>query len=278
VSFYATGLSRKDAVFDDELVTLGRTLVRAGDRASLAEEPIDPALAAVLREVGPLYQAAWWPRHDAANRALERRLEPLVDAHGPRVVQFLTRAYGETWPADGYPVNLTAYANWAGAFSTRVRVLLVSSLDPVLGGENAALAFETIFHEAMHQWDTPAADRLQALASREKLTVPPALSHAMIFFTAGEAVRAVIPGHVPYAEAEGVWSRTPAGIKAALEAVWKPYLDGQGSRDAAIVALLNRLKSREAPTRVTIAESPSAAPTINGGRIGSRYRKSKSTF
>jgi hypothetical protein len=62
----------------------------------------------------------------------------------------------------------------------------------------------------------------------------------MIFFTAGEAVRHVFPGHVPYAEKFGVWRRGIAAFKAPLEEVWKPYLDSQGTRDEALAELVTR--------------------------------------
>src|SRR4029079_16870701 len=110
----------------------------------------------------------------------------------------------EPWPSSGYPVHLAAYANWAGAFSTDAGVLIVSSTDPSLDGLGG---LETIFHEAMHQWDTAINTALTAEARRQGVRVPPNLSHAMIFFTAGEAVRSIDRSYVPYAEAEGVWSR-----------------------------------------------------------------------
>ena len=47
--------------------------------------------------------------------------------------------------------------------------------------------------------------------------------------------------HVPYADANGVWERGFQRFKAPLEEVWKPYLDGNGTRDEAIAALVARV-------------------------------------
>ena len=63
----------------------------------------------------------------------------------------------------------------------------------------------------------------------------------MVFFTAGEAVRSIAPDHVPYAEANGVWQRGFQRFKAPHEDVWKPYLDGKGTRDETIAALVARV-------------------------------------
>jgi hypothetical protein len=99
-------------------------------------------------------------------------------------------------------------------------------------------ALESVFHEAMHQWDDAIDAMLIAQARRQGAAVPDNLSHAMIFFTAGEAVRNVSPDYVPYAEAEGVWARGMSGLKPALETAWRPYLAGHGTRDEALTALL----------------------------------------
>jgi hypothetical protein len=52
---------------------------------------------------------------------------------------------------------------------------------------------------------------------------------------------------VPYAETLGIWSlslsgaRQPADrLKGPLEDTWRPYLNGRGTRDEALAALLAR--------------------------------------
>jgi hypothetical protein len=79
------------------------------------------------------------------------------------------------------------------------------------------------------------------------VSVPRDLSHAMIFFTAGEAVRRVEPTHVPHAQAFEVWPKQLSGaslpalrLKPLLKEVWKPYLDGLGTRDEALAAFVTR--------------------------------------
>jgi hypothetical protein len=91
----------------------------------------------------------------------------------------------------------------------------------------------------MHQWDSEVFSLLRDQARRIGKLVPRNLSHAMIFFTAGEAVKREIANHVPYADAAGVWGRGMA-FKPELQETWKPYLDGRGTRDEAIVALVAR--------------------------------------
>ena len=237
VRAYASGMSRKDLVFDPDAVSTTGLLRQLADDAADSALPIDPALASVLRAAAPAYRQAWWPAHRAANRERAAALQSLVLRHGAAVLAFVTRAYQEAWPADGFPVNMSAYTNWAGAYSTDGQLLVVSSLDP---GATGTQGLEIIFHEAMHQWDEAIQARLERLATAQG-TPPPndLLSHALIFYSAGEAVRRAVPGHQPYAEANGLWKQKGLGaLKPALDGAWKPYLDGTGSLDAALTALL----------------------------------------
>jgi hypothetical protein len=236
VRAYAAGMSRKDLVFDRDAFTATALLRHMAPDAADSALTIEPALASVLRRAAPAYRRAWWPAHRAANRERAAELQSLVDRHGDAVLPVVTRAYREPWPADGYPVNMSAYTNWAGAYSTSGQLLVVSSLDP---GTTGTQGLEIIFHEAMHQWDEAIQARLERLVTQG--TPPPddLLLHALIFYTAGEAVRRAVPGHQPYAEVNGLWKQKGLGaLKPALDSAWQPYLEGAGTLDDALTALL----------------------------------------
>jgi hypothetical protein len=97
-----------------------------------------------------------------------------------------------------------------------------------------------MFHEAMHQWDQPMMARLSRL-SKEHQTPPPreGITHALIWYTAAEAVKRAIPQHVGYAERGGMWRQKQLGsFKAGLDSYWKPYLDGQLTLDEALIGVL----------------------------------------
>lgn len=66
---YATGLSRKDVMFDDPLPAIAVAVAGAGDRPTLANVDIDPVTRAVLERAAPVYRKGWWAAHRAANRA-----------------------------------------------------------------------------------------------------------------------------------------------------------------------------------------------------------------
>lgn len=234
VAAYAAGPSRRDPVFDRELIAGGEALARAGDAASLAGTAVAATLAGPLERAAPIYRRLWWEAHDQANAARWRDLEPLIRAHGPTMLGYITRVYGESWPSGGYPLQFAAWVNFAGAFSTGNRHLVIASLDE---GTRGASGLEIVFHEAMHQWDDAVQARLDRAAAAVGKRIDGPLSHAMIFMTAGEAARAALPGHQTYADANGIWNGRMGAYKALLDTAWKPYLEGRGTLAEAIAAI-----------------------------------------
>jgi len=118
VSTYAAGLSNLDAVFDAEMVDVTSALSRSG--GPTAPLPALPAtVRSALERAAPLYRRIWWPAHQKANETWVGAMRPLVDRHGPSILTFITRAYAARWPEHGHPINVAAYSNWAGAYSTR---------------------------------------------------------------------------------------------------------------------------------------------------------------
>jgi hypothetical protein len=237
VSAYASGPSKKDLVFDDPMPATTAALASAADSKSLVGVKVDSAIAAALEKAAPVYKKVWWKDHQQANRDWQKSMEKLVSLHGSSVLSFITNAYKVQWPSTGFHVHVSGYSNWAGAYSTTGDLLVLSSKNE---GTQAVYGLETIFHEGMHQWDELVTELLRAQAKKVNKLFSRRLSHALIFFTAGEAVRRVVPGHVPYAEKFGVWQSGLEPLRVALEAVWKPYLEGTGTRDEALMEVIKR--------------------------------------
>jgi hypothetical protein len=251
VAAYANGLSKKEPTVDESLRVLIAALSVANDAPALTGTSVDAGTREILERAAPIYRKGWWPAHRSGNQAYEAASRTLVARHGPAVLDFLTSKYALPWPAAGYAVHLTAYANWAGAYSTYGN-LLVFATNPH-SGKHALAGLEMMFHEGMHQWDDPIMLALRQHAQAIGKTVPDGLSHAMIFFTAGEAVRRLVPEYVPVGEAMGLWRTSP--FRAALQEAWKPYLDGRGTRDEALAALVARTAGSPAG-----AQAPAVSP------------------
>ena len=236
VTFYANGLSKQDMVFDEPLIAVTNAM-RVAPTAPAAALNVDPALRSVLERAAPIYRRAWWPRHREANQARVKPFNAQLEEHGAKVLASLTQWYQLDWPEAGFVINMSGYSNWAGAYSTRGNLIVVSSLDPGMVG---SLGLESIFHEAMHQWDDEMQARLARLSKTHQTPRPrQGLTHALIWYTVAEAVKREVPGHRGYAEVGGMWNQKLLGsFKAGLDKHWQPYLDGKSTLDEALHALL----------------------------------------
>jgi hypothetical protein len=231
IDYYKVTLSPKDAIFDEDLVKITR---------SIAAYPKDvPAeLRAVLERAAPVYRKVWWPRHDRGNREKIAELETLVGRHGKPIAAALAKAWGQKWPADPIAVNICAYANWAGAYSTD-GVIVISSRN---SGNAGTLGLEILFHETLHQWDDDLLKDISRAAAAAKVPAPRNLSHSLIFFTAGYVVAAECPGHKPYADAGNMWGRGSLFSRERIAAEWVPYLEGRRGMDEALDRLVRPVK------------------------------------
>jgi hypothetical protein len=236
VTAYARGPSRLDAIADEALWRATSTLSTLADDQSLPETDVSPQMQMALDRAAPVYRRLWWPGHGRRSRAFVDELQTWLRLEGAVIVAFVTWAYEQQWPPEGFAVEVSSYANWAGAYSTGDRLLVMSSFDPGLAGSQG---LEMLFHEAMHQWDDAMEERLEAAVSRRgQGGVPDGLLHALIFYTAGEAVRRTVPPHIPYAQGNGMWERGPlAPFKARLDSAWRPHLRG----DLTLTEALDRL-------------------------------------
>lgn len=236
VDFYAAGPSKQDLVFDKALIRTTQALALSGDGVP----NVDHALDAVLSRAAPVYNAVWWEAHRRADEARRDDLEKLVAQYGPALAKRLTEIYHTQWPSQPRVVNLSAYTNWAGAYSTDNGLIEFSSTDPSIAG---ALGLEILFHESSHQWDEEVTRRLSRVAASVQAKVPKALSHALVFYTSGEIVEELIPDHVPYADKFGIWSRGGMrGVKPVLDEYWKPYLRGTGTIDEALANVITHMQ------------------------------------
>lgn len=245
VDLYSRDLMKRDLLFDEELVSWDERLTRAEATggASLDELPAD--LHRVLAAAMPIYRWRWWPRHDEANRrwiaatAAELRTEP-----GAAALAALAPAYGGKLPPAEVRADICAYSNWAGAYTTELPRLTISSTDP---GNQPPAGLEVMLHEVSHagSLEQPLFAALSAAFARRGAKPPENLWHAFIFFTAGELTRAAlgsrVPGYVPMAE-QGLYERARwTAYKTALDRHWKGYLEGRTDREAALDGVAGEL-------------------------------------
>jgi hypothetical protein len=246
VSYYLNSVAKRDLLFDDELISVKNELEDNENSPQLAGAKIPPAMRTALLQAAPIYRKHWWPRHDAENRRWIAALMSAVSRYGQALAADLSRIYGEPWPQ--YPVRVDAvgYANWAGAYTTLYPTRPTISTTDAANQDMAAL--EIVFHETSHGMMDEVMKGMRAAESNVNAhrTGAPfhsgSIWHAVLFYTAGELVAERIPGYVPYADKNGLWTRAwPDPDRSLIEKDWKPHMTGAADLQGALAKLVGDL-------------------------------------
>jgi hypothetical protein len=272
VAYYAANYANKDLLFNNELILLKNQLADfedcdelSGAKKKTCDAGLPPQLTQALDAAAPVYRAHLWPDQDRANRRWVSRVAPLVEEQGVGISQRLADIYQTKWPREKIRVDVSAYANPTGAYTTLdpLRVT-ISSLDPRNQSDEA---FEVLFHEASHGIAQPVQNAIIRECRQRDKAIPRDLWHALIFYTTGEVIRplltppdnvpqenddAVKPNtnrppparkdnYVPYAIREGLYERGWKDYLQLLTRFWQPYLDNKTTFDDAIARMVSAL-------------------------------------
>lgn len=244
VAYYAR-FGKLDPLADQELILVNYELSDAGNSPTLEGRKLPPELKSALETAAPVYRALWWEEQDRLNRrwiAAAAKLVGQYSAIGPKIASL----YKTDWPGEKTPVEVTLYANWAGAYTVIGSTLItISSVDP---GDQGNAALETLFHEASHALVDSLGQQLAADIRKVNKTPTFQLVHAIIFYTAGAVTSKVLErngvrGYVPYALKNGLYTRVPVWThyREICERDWQPYIDGKITYEEALSRIANDL-------------------------------------
>lgn len=263
VAFYGENYAEKDLLFTTELIQLKDQLgdfedcdELSGRKRKFCDAGLPTKLTQVLETAAPVYRAHLWPEHDKANRRWILQVAPLVREQGVGLSERLADIYQTRWPHGKIRVDVVAYANWAGAYTTvdPLRVT-ISSLDSRNQGPQA---LEVLFHEGSHGIAEPVQRAIIRECRQRDKPIPRDLWHALVFYTTGEVIRTVLTssasskggdkgdgvsaiGYNTYAFREGLYERGWKNYLELLQRFWQPYLDGRATFDDAIARMVSSL-------------------------------------
>jgi hypothetical protein len=228
VEAFASTVDRSP-VFDQALIALRSWATGERSREEVPDY-LGPLIDAIERAM-PVYMRHFWPSHDLRNKAFIASVLPAIEAVENDVAVHIERAYGGAWPDRPIPVEVVAYSNALGAYSTAGRVVITAGAS----GHQMPRAVEILFHEASH------VDGLEEPLNREIAAAwrevgqgdpPERLWHDFIFYTTGEATRLAYAargwdGYQHYG-AYGLYRRGERWQTElpAFEAHWRPFMEG----------------------------------------------------
>ena len=274
VDYYAANYANKDLLFNNDLILLKNQLgdfedcdELSGARKQTCDAGLPPKLTQVLETAAAVYRAHLWDEQDRANRRWVARVAPLIEEQGVGISERLADIYQTKWPKAKIRVDVCAYANASGAYTTLdpLRVT-ISSTDPRNQDDEA---FEVLFHEASHGIAEPVQSAIIRECRQRDKAIPRDLWHALIFYTTGEVIRPLLmtasqepqnkkpqdivspnansaqpaarEAYTPYAIREGLYQRGWNDYFVLLTRFWQPYLDSKSTFDDAIARMVSAL-------------------------------------
>jgi hypothetical protein len=262
VAYYVTNYAGTDLLINIDLVLLKNQLGDfedcdevTGRKKLRCDAGLPGKVGPILDAVAPIYRAHWWADQDRANRRWVARVAPLVREQGVGLSERLADIYQTRWPKEKIRVDVSAYANAAGAYTTldplRVTIASIDSRN------QGPAALEVLFHEASHGIAVPVETAISRECKQRDKPIPRDLWHALIIYTTGEVLRPVFkdtapekgggdsapqpikPNVVPNALKDILTQRGWEQYHLLLVLYWQPYLDGKVSFEDAIAHLVS---------------------------------------
>ncbi|MGA3176416.1 MAG: hypothetical protein ABSE19_03605 [Candidatus Acidiferrum sp.] len=263
LTYYLSSYTGKDLLVNIDLILLKNQLgdfedcnELTGRKKPACDAGLPGNVGIILEAAAPIYRAHWWADHDRANRRWVTRVAPLVREQGVGLSERLADIYQSKWPKEKIRVEVCAFANSAGAYTTLdpLRVTIAST-DPRNQGPEA---LEVLFHEASHDIARPVEAAITRECRQRDKPIPRDLWHALIFFTTGEVLRPIMleaeqqntpdndvppqrhtTATVPPGLREKLSQRGWEEYSRLLSVYWQPYLDGKVTFEDAIAHLVS---------------------------------------
>jgi hypothetical protein len=263
IAFYIANYAHKDLLVNIDLILLKNQLgdfedcdELTGKKHQVCDAGLPGKIGPVLESVAPIYRSHWWGNQDRANRRWVARVAPLIREQGVGLSERLADIYQSKWPKEKIRVEVSAYANTGGAYTTLdpLRVTIASTDARNQGPE----ALEVLFHEASHDIARPVETAITRECRQRDKPIPRDLWHALIFFTTGEVLRPVIQEAskdspnpepnappkpkaypIPFDLREKLTQRGWDDYLRLLTLYWQPYLDGKVTFEDAIAHLVS---------------------------------------
>jgi len=216
-------LAQRSLLFDENMVAIHVALAAADGEET--PELVGFELAAALDDAAPIFRAHLWSARARANDEWIARTRPTVERLAAEVTEALAAAHELAWPAEPILVDVTPETGPNLAYTTNRAppgFAGLTAIDPSVAGGSPA-AVECVFHEAAHVLDATLVRWVEEESARQGRATPRDLWHAILFYTAGELSRRALGQAGTYRE--DLLRGFPHCLPA-LDAYWRPYLDG----------------------------------------------------
>ena len=187
--YYRDNLIEKDLAFSGYFYRLKSWMAKVSLEDTLAVGEFEKEHIDLLNRYKPLYIRHFWDTHHQRNMAVLAENREMIRKFEENTVTQLSKLTREKWP-DQIRVDISYYANWAGAYTTnRPAHVVTSTADRLIAGD----WIETLFHEASHtligRRRGAISNAITSVAEKLELQTPRGLWHGILFYLAGRVIQ-----------------------------------------------------------------------------------------
>lgn len=242
VAYYQSHLIDKNLLFNNKMHEIKRTLIHYGKEDQLPVGDIDTALVEILQAFRPIYSRYFWEKHSQRNLAVLNRNIDRIKRFENKVFGRLAELAQDQWVDGRFRIDLTYYANWAGAYTSNKPTHAVISTHQE---EPEGSWVETVFHESAHSLISSRRGTISEViaAAAEKLGKKPprGLWHSIQFYFVGRTVQDLLQAQGVTYEQIMVRGEIFSRHYPALVKWMEPYLQGESTLQAAVEKLVEAL-------------------------------------
>jgi len=264
IAYYQANHSMKDLQVNIDLILLKDQLgdfedcdELTGKKKPSCDAGLPGKEGAMLESVAAIYRAHWWPDQNRANRRWVARVAPLVREQGVGLSERLAEIYQSKWPKEKIRVEVCAFANTAGAYTTLDPLhVTISSTDP---RNQAVGALDVLFHESSHGIAVPVQEAIARECRQRNKPIPRNLWHALIFYTTSEVLRPILqeasenPASATSSTQKPKLAPLPGELRDiltqrgwedylhVLTVYWQPYLEGRITFEDAVAHMVSAI-------------------------------------
>lgn len=243
VTHYQEHIIDKNLLFNSELRTIKANLSLLPDQVSWEETTFKADLVAVWKAFGLVYEKHIWPNHKTRNEKIVAEHFDRIHSFEGRALSRLSQLSEAEWPAGKIRVDVSYYADWAGAYTSTNPLHIVISTATV-GPEGDWI--ETLFHESSHSLiggrKGKIAATIKEIAAESELVIPRQLWHAVLFYFAGNVIQDLLREegveYQLFMLRENVFGQYHQQLAVHL----KPYLEGKIELKIALERLMLSLQ------------------------------------
>ncbi len=203
----------------------------------------------ILNKVSPIYKKYFWEIHKSHNSLILNNHISNIKAVEKEVINKMEVLSLNPWPdSTKVRVDITAYANWAGAYtSSKPQMnIILSTLDP----SSTTNAFvETVFHEGSHllylYGKSPIRDKFYYKSKELDIDFPRNLWHASMFYLCGRVTQDALAelgmNHEMLIDEKNIFSNYNTNMFRTIN---ESYYLGKIEADSMIVELLNSINKK----------------------------------